>query len=360
MLSYVTAVVMLSAAAGMQERKPECRCEDVFAFVADYVERNYAGFGDKVSDATRDEYAEHRQALHARARGLPAAAECHGLLREYTGFFRDPHMAVAYDAPSTPRPSPDKTSGHDAGRHPSRELELRELDADTLLLRLPDFNPTLKSRIDALIEANRDRLAGTRNLIIDVRRNPGGSTANFAAVLPFLYTKPITTPGMSHYATDDNIRMIESFLEENELAEDLEAEIGALVSRMKEHRGGFVPAEDEVFTLPRVLPYPERVAVLADRGCVSSCETFVWKARQSDKVTVFGEDTAGFLDYGDVLPVPTPCGAFRLFNPTSRSNRVAQGMPLDNVGIEPDVRIPADVPDPVDWVRERLDSRAQR
>lgn len=480
---YALSMVMLSPGIqGAQEHAASthgCGCGEVLAFVQDYVERNYAGFPNKVREADRKPYEEHKAAVRARAGEAAGEAECHGLLREYIGFFRDPHLSVSYRAtpagydqgrtPSAGRPLrqvsepevrgyldragdelspvegiweivgadyriavipdgtaegryeavilktdaaswapgqikatlgqtaageyrvdyymgdhslreetaryregllvfssvsswarvyPDNVSGYDPERYRafegSRELEVRALDADTLLLRLPDFGPTVQSRIDAVIEENWGPLTTARNLIIDVRGNPGGSNTSFASVRPLLYTGPVVLPGMSHYATDDNIRTIEAFLENVELAEDLEAQIQEVLANMREHRGAFVPASDNVFELPDRLPRPERVAVLADRWCASSCESFVWTALQSEKTTVFGENTGGFLDYGDVLPVATSCPAFQLNSPTSRSNGVLQGNALDNVGIEPNVPVPEDVLYWVDWVHEQL------
>jgi C-terminal processing protease CtpA/Prc len=177
---------------------------------------------------------------------------------------------------------------------------------------------------------------------------------SFHPLRPLLYTQAVVTPGLSLHATKDNIRSVEKFLETTELSSELEEVVEGMLSKMHEHRGAFVPGQDDVFKLDGALPRPERVAVLADRGCVSSCESLVWAALQSDKTTVFGENTGGFTDYGDVVPVETPCPAIRLNNPISRSNRIDEGMALDNIGIDPDVRVPPDVLYWIEWVRERL------
>jgi len=466
-----------------------CACGEVFAFVADYVERNYAGFADKVTEAHRARYETLRSGLHVRARGTSAESECDALLREYVGFFRDPHLALSRHTTTTEssatddgirerfadwpvrqasepavreyvdnashdldpiegvweivnadhrlaviadestsgryhaitlradsvwwvpgqikatfertgpgayrtdfytrdrslreevarlrqgllvfsgaspwaRIHPANTSGYDPARYRDSEMNsefaVHRLDASTLLLRLPHFGPPVQQRIDSMIAANHDVLTRTPDLIIDVRGNAGGSVLSFRSVLPLIYTGPVVTPGLAHLATDDNIRIIQAFVETGGLSAELELEVQGLVARMREHRGAFTPTPDDTLRLDGVLPHPERVAVLADRGCASTCEAFVWIARQSDKVVVYGENTAGLLDYGDVLPVGTPCPAFRLHLPTARSNRVPQGVPLDNIGIEPDVRIPEDVLYRLDWVRDRLRAHDRR
>lgn len=83
---------------------------------------------------------------------------------------------------------------------------------------------------------------------------------------------------------------------------------------------------------------PRRVAVLTGRGCGSSGEEFVLAARQSKKVVLLGENTAGVLDYANVHELKVPGSRFNVYYATSRTNRRQL---IDNIGIAPDVRIPA-------------------
>jgi C-terminal processing protease CtpA/Prc len=117
--------------------------------------------------------------------------------------------------------------------------------------------------------------------------------------------------------------------------------------------GGFVTAAADTFRLEGPLPMPRRVAVLTDRGCASSCEAFVLAARQSDKVTLYGDNTGGLTDYGNVITDATPHPALRLYVPTARSNRLPEES-YDVVGIPPHVRLPSEVLYPLKWVREQL------
>jgi hypothetical protein len=52
-----------------------------------------------------------------------------------------------------------------------------------------------------------------------------------------------------------------------------------------------------------------------------SCEQFLLMAQQSRKVTIYGEPTAGILDFGNVRSATMPGGTLRLFYPTTRSKR---------------------------------------
>ena len=96
----------------------------------------------------------------------------------------------------------------------------------------------------------------------------------------------------------------------------------------------------EVEAPRRVLASPQRIAVMIDRTCGSSCEEFVLLARQSFKVKKFGRPTAGALDYSNLRPHDLPSGRRRLFYATSRSLRLPSN-PIDGFGIGPDQLLPA-------------------
>jgi hypothetical protein len=69
-------------------------------------------------------------------------------------------------------------------------------------------------------------------------------------------------------------------------------------------------------------------------------------------VTIFGTPTAGILDFGNVRRGDMPGGTLYLNYPTTRSKRLPDA-PVDGVGIQPHVVIPADEPDAVGWVLRR-------
>jgi C-terminal processing protease CtpA/Prc len=94
--------------------------------------------------------------------------------------------------------------------------------------------------------------------------------------------------------------------------------------------------------------------VLID-GAASSAEQFLLLARQSHKVTLFGKrNSAGVLDFANVVGMPTPSGRYQVYWGTSRSLRVPDD-PVDPDGITPDIRIPEKVDDPVAFAKAWLD-----
>jgi hypothetical protein len=60
-------------------------------------------------------------------------------------------------------------------------------------------------------------------------------------------------------------------------------------------------------------------------------------------------NSAGVIDYGEMMSAPAPSGRFQLAWATTRSLRLPHD-PVDSNGIAPDVQIPANTDDPVAWV----------
>jgi C-terminal processing protease CtpA/Prc len=82
---------------------------------------------------------------------------------------------------------------------------------------------------------------------------------------------------------------------------------------------------------------PQRVAVLMDSGCGSSCEQFLLTVRQSFAVKLVGRSrSAGWADASNLRPHVLPSGRRRLLYATTLSNRLP-GLPIDGIGVEPDV-----------------------
>jgi C-terminal processing protease CtpA/Prc len=225
------------------------------------------------------------------------------------------------------------------------------------VLRLPNFGQSDKAPIDKLVAENRARLLATPYLVVDVRGNGGGWTSAYDAVTPLLYTDPIFHDGMDAWASPGNIASAREIASSDKFPEAIRAQARGLVARMEASPGQFVTmVDDGELRLDAVLPLPRAVAVLVDRRCASTCEQFVLDARQSRKVKVLGaSNTGGLLDYGNALTTTLPSGERRIHVPTTRSRRLP-AMPLDLVGITPDIRLRKDDPDPVASARRYLKS----
>ncbi|HEX8394633.1 MAG TPA: S41 family peptidase [Longimicrobium sp.] len=232
---------------------------------------------------------------------------------------------------------------------------IRRLSASTLLLQMPSMDPGLRLRMDSLIAAHREEILRTPNLIVDLRGNGGGADATYGALLPLIYTDSVRTAGMQVRASELNIRNFEEFAADTQLSTASRLRSRMLAEEMRRHPGEMVEAgAASVRGYDSVFPMPARVGMLVDGGCASSCEQLLLAAKQSRKVTIFGQNSAGVLDYANVADVPTMCPVVRMRWATSRSGRLPAD-PVDPDGIAPHVRLdPADL-FPLDAVQKQLE-----
>lgn len=218
-------------------------------------------------------------------------------------------------------------------------IELKKLNATTVYFRLPTFNHQVKSKVDSLLQANHEFITDTPNLIIDVRNNGGGSDVTYSELIQYLYTNKIVLVNNSIWASSDNVHKFKKILDDPHYPESSKVYIRNLVKRLEDNPGTFVKKEDSTIKQRSSFKFPNHVVVLINRYCASSCEEFVLAARQSKKVTLMGENTMGVLDYANIHTLDLPCSGWGLQYATSRTNRLP-GFPIDNIGIEPNLKIP--------------------
>jgi Peptidase family S41 len=351
------ALLALSAAPA----RGQDACEADFDSVQSAVRRDYAGYGDK-APGREAALAALTDSVRAEARAAVLDPDaCTTALRRWIAWFRDRHLAVSDRLPPPPRPGGEPAGVSVRPLPDINEPAAHWVDDSTAVLRLPDFGQRRKAAVDSLVAAHRERLLATPYLVIDVRGNGGGWTEVYASVIPLLYTGPIQIPGMDAWASEGNVAYAKTMLASDRLPAEIRTEVEALVPRMEAAPGSFVPlAPDTVVRMDTVHPLPRAVALLVDRRCASTCEQFVLDARQSAKVTVMGaENTGGLTDYGNARTIPLPSGFRRLHLPTARSRRLPAN-PMDMVGIEPAVKVPADEARPVDFAVRWLHAHAQR
>lgn len=218
------------------------------------------------------------------------------------------------------------------------------LTDSTFYVRIPSFDD---NTTDVLVKQHWGEILSRPNLIIDIRNNGGGQDNFYEVLCKLIYTKPDKSPGVEYLACDENIKIFEDALKDGKITGG-EEEIKwtkALVEEMKKNKGGYVQppsSEDgkEAETKDTIMPYPKRVGIIINEEDASSAEQFLLTAKQSDKVTLFGnQNTAGVLDYSNAVPKKFPSNNYILLCPMSRSKRLPEH-PIDNIGIAPDVIIP--------------------
>lgn len=220
----------------------------------------------------------------------------------------------------------------------------RSLAPGAALLTLPSMQVRYAAAVDSLVRHHGDELDRLDLLIIDVRGNQGGGDGTYVPLLPLLYTDTMVTAAGSVLSSPGNIAYYERFLDPEGV--NSPAWVVEMLEDMRARPGSQIPLPPARLAYDRVRPRPRSVAILMDAVGASSTETFLLKAVQSSKVRLFGQSTAGIVDYLNPAHHDLGCGV-SLQSPTIRRSL---GLPVggvDNRGIAPHVLLPWDARDPV-------------
>ncbi len=218
------------------------------------------------------------------------------------------------------------------------------VEGDIAYLRVPSFSGDLFDRLNSLYETASPAIYETPYLIIDVRNNGGGDDGNARPLVDYFYSDPIkVTESVEFYATEAITKLYEDTLAE--LLQD-PAGVGpetistveeAVVDLKNAKRGSFVAhGENQYVIEAEEHGFPQRVAILYNRGCASACETLLFWAKESNKTILVGERSGGFVGYGNTFTTYTPAWRFGL---TTTTSRYKDALKYEVVGIRPDVEL---------------------
>jgi peptidase S41-like protein len=285
---------------------------------------------------------------------VKTADECLDVLNGYLRTYRVGHLRIdsVVQEPEDQR-----------GNGPP-EPSFRILSTKTALIAVPSFETAFKGKVAKLVKDHRAEILKHPNLIIDVRGNGGGSDYVYSPLLPFIRANRVHQFGVEFLATLENVKATDTVAKEvAATCPECAASITTIAKRMQDAPAGtFVSAgPDQDYDPSDVTRNPQRVAILIDRRCGSSCEQFALDARRHFKVKLFGRPTFGSLDYSNLRPTDLPSGKRRIWRATSRSRRLPE-LPIDGIGVQPDqlLKRPANSAEfdaEVDKVKAILESR---
>jgi hypothetical protein len=224
---------------------------------------------------------------------------------------------------------------------PNMNLKFELLNDSVSYISIPYFGRGAKKNIDALIQTNKQKIEASKYFIIDIRDNSGGTVYAFDSLLPFLYTNRIKVYGASVVASEKYINNCEEILKDTLISDQKKNQIRADLKILNANKGAFAEIwQDSFIEFPTILEFPKRIAILINQNTASSAELFLKAALQSRKVVIFGENSAGAVDYGDINQIKIQClGNATLYYPTSRVNHILK-FSYEQVGIPPHIRIP--------------------
>jgi Peptidase family S41 len=235
----------------------------------------------------------------------------------------------------------------------------------TVIVSVPSHDPSFQRTLNGLIAEHATALRDTRRLIIDLRGNEGGSSFMSNGLLPYIASdsqRPfrLRESDAVMLSSPDQIRYAR-----RAFGSDTTRFVRTLLERLQANPGRFVPLADP--TLPpaparrdSVVPGERKVAVLIDRGTVSASEVLLLYALRSRRTTVFGEPTAGALDYQSTSIAALSPNEKRWYlgYPTITRDTLLPKDGMRGVGIQPDVKVDwTRLANPIAEIERRLEQR---
>lgn len=237
----------------------------------------------------------------------------------------------------------------------SEPFEFRMVSDSTAYVRLSSFDGKYFQQLQSFYTSIDSQLMANPYLIIDVRGNGGGSEENYEMLKKYIYSGPVKYGKMEMWVSPDNIRRYEEAASIKKQNTDKYSKGSIerderLASQMRSApQYAFLPLGQDIIISPdSVLSYPRKIVVLMDGGTGSSAEGFIAFARQSTKVITMGENSGGYVGYGDVMPVKTPCYGYTIWVTSFRYSSMYQ---YEFVGFTPHIKLSPDK----DWIKEALE-----
>lgn len=222
------------------------------------------------------------------------------------------------------------------------DMDFKLINDSVAYLRIPTFNGQLYAQLDSLYKLASPTIYKTPYLIIDVRGNGGGSDSNVEPLIPFIYAEPMVfDERVDYYVTKDNIEKYEEYISymKDNIADFGEESVNYMAEEVeklkKAELNTFLPMDDSQSADTIKIDaseYPKKVGILYDRGCASSCETLLFVAQKSSKTILMGDNSGGYVGYGNVFSTDTPYG-FKLQTSTTRYSTQRK---YEVIGIAPD------------------------
>jgi len=285
--------------------------------LATRVDRSYV-FPDVASKVAKGLRERRKKGRYDRLGQAKEFADT--LNADLTALAHDLHLRVHYSNRPLPAPEAGGSPGvgsHDAGpsateqaraaaqakrlNHGFERVERLQGNIGYIELRAFDGSP----EAGVVAQAAMQFLANTDAIIFDLRRNGGGDPNMIALLLSYLY------------ATDERVHINDFYQREGDRTEEYWTSTTVPGPRFARH---------DVF-------------VLTSKRTGSAAEEFAYDIKHLKRGTVIGEVTAGGANPGGLVYLNAH---FAAFIATGRAINPVTGTNWEGVGVEPDVRVPAD------------------
>lgn len=321
-----------------------CDCQQEFASIQDTFIENYAGMSD--FRKSHPDFSDRAYAFRKKSKRLTTWKACDQLIESWFNYFQNAHIFGGRTAQHPLYKEQEASTRDDTPR--------LVLYADTLaVFKVTSADIRYQKVIDSLFLQNQEALARIPRWVVDIRGNGGGGDGVFQSFWPYLFTQPWRLYQQEFWATEGNKAYLASLLSYPELPEDAKIEIQGILQRAEGQQNTFILSARQrcdTLTQDQVFRNPQRVSILYDASCISAAEHFLWRSRQSPKVTLYSATpSGGAVDYGNLRFAFSSSGNWYFSIPTTQSTRLPSD-PIDPTGILPDVWVPKKLDDPLRWV----------
>jgi len=246
----------------------------------------------------------------------------------------------------------------DTWKNYNNGLSFQKLSTKTAYLKVPTFFNN-DDKIQQLVSKSDSIIKTCDNLIVDLTGNGGGSTG-WVLFLPYFMTNAVIQHETYLRVTPDNVKSKLTDLEpfvvnpipleyKKYFPDEVVAAYKKAYQELPTTKKIFYPIPGVTFPLDSITIKPKRIALIVDDLCGSSAEYFFFISKQSKKMTTYGINTIGMMDYeGMSNPTAMPYDKFILTIPIAKSSWTDTN-PIDHQGFKPDVLL--NNIDPKDWVK---------
>lgn len=298
-----------------------CNCNEQALFVINYVEANNPAYQQlKGNKKDFKKYTTAKSHLIHQSRSIKNVAGCLDLLKQYVALVKDHHSNI-YALETISKPGEIATEIKKV-----LPYEYKFVSDSINYVRVSSFNGKLKKELDIFYDSIFTTLISKPYLVLDLRDNGGGNDECFIPLMRYIYTQPIKVDRCDVWVSEENLRLYSKNYATN----------NALLEKMKISKlNSFVPiSENSVWKIDNPTNYPCKVFILQNKSVASSAEDLVNYAKQSNKVITIGQNTGGYMGYGNVISVKTPNHMFQLQTTTTKYKFGSQ---YEYVGIPPDI-----------------------
>ncbi len=152
--------------------------------------------------------------------------------------------------------------------------DFKVLDSNNVVIYMPSFARSRIPEYDSIIKVNREKIINSKNLIIDLRYNGGGSIRNYFPLYPFICTNVIFD--RQHFQLmDDNYL---SYLEKVKLRIDSTKDIARInrfekiIDTAKMNYGKYIMQRKNISynCTDTIINKIKNVAIITNYGCLSA------------------------------------------------------------------------------------------